>query len=174
MLMAAFAVLLVRGRPVVACSAGPEYNPVAASEIIVAGWCEAWDVAPAGEVTGPYAPIVVTMSVDEVFKGSAPRELMVADGASRAADAWVGASGACGAFDADPTGMYAILGLRRDVDGYLHAHRFRIFFLGPEPSGPEYEAAVSYLAPLRAPPEMRAAVRGSASVVASLARLAGW
>ena len=56
--------------------------------------------------------------------------------------AWAGSSGACGAFDEDPSGSYAVVGLVTAPDGTLQTMRLRVFYLSRQPYDP---AGVSLL-----------------------------
>jgi hypothetical protein len=81
------------------------------------------------------------MSVDRVYKGSSAAEielfaantLSVSTQGGASSYQWVGSSGACGAFDSDPTGGYFILGLFRDELGRLHPSLPLMFYFGPQP-----------------------------------------
>ena len=136
-----------------ACSAGPDWDPVAESAVVVAGRLTGWEEV-SDDVLPNFKPIRVHMNVDRVYKGppgltdisfvdsaslyftpSAPEDLM-----------WAGSSGACGAFDSDPTGVYAVMGLWEAPDGELHAGRLHTFFFGEEPGGQDYERALERMA----------------------------
>ena len=151
-----------------ACSAGSDFDPIAASDVIVAGRITGWrlllDRPPSSDKTqptpggdpryeGPYDPIAVDMTVDRVYKGSAPATIEMVSGSTLEAESpagpfhWIGAGGACGPFDADPTGMYAILGLSTN-DGLYSPNRLLVFFLGPQPQGAQYDVALQRLAAL--------------------------
>jgi hypothetical protein len=155
--------------PAYACSVGPDYDPIDESDGIVEGRITGW--SPIENVTrwdpktgpeplndpnyyGPYDPIRVHMQVERVYKGVAPRQLDVVDGASleiydhEPRHVWVGASGACGAFDFDPTGVYAVLGLRKDAFGRYRPSLPLVFFIGDDPEGEHYDRALERLASL--------------------------
>jgi hypothetical protein len=151
--------LLAPPRPARACSAGPEFDKVADSEVIVAGRLDRWERAGEARGAGEFVPIRVTMTVERVFKGDAMPTIAIIDhgslidypvqgtGATRIV--WGGAGGACGSFDADPTGRYAIMGLRRPPNGTYGANRLLTFFLGDEPVGDGFEFAMNRLVPLQ-------------------------
>ena len=147
------AVLSMQTPSVHACSAGPDWDPVAESAVVVAGRLTGWEEV-SDDVLPNFKPIRVHMNVDRVYKGppgltdisfvdsaslyftpSAPEDLM-----------WAGSSGACGAFDSDPTGVYAVMGLWEAPDGELHAGRLHTFFFGEEPGGQDYERALERMA----------------------------
>ena len=135
-----------------ACSTGPDFNPVAKSDVIVEGRFLGYEVLPDTEMTrgSPYVPVKVEMAVQRVFKGEVVgTTISLVDPVSLSAhdeDAWIGASGACGAFDADPTGRYAIMGLSRNEDGTYRPHRMFWFFLGDGPDGDVYVRALERIA----------------------------
>ena len=149
--------LFVEPRSAFACSVGEDFNPYRDSDVIVGGRITDWEIIPEAirwEVRkddpksyiepndnpnyyGSYEPVRFFMDVDTVLKGSASGRIeMVAgntlslypldDGALEYV--WVGSSGACGAFDFDPTGKYAILGLNMDRFGRYHPSLPLTFF----------------------------------------------
>jgi hypothetical protein len=89
----------------------------------------------------------VTLNVEASFKGNAgPGAIEFYDTASlfregQGPPGWHGSSGSCGAFNADPTGHYVLLGLARAEDGTLRSHLLRTFFIGErsEFSGARYD-----------------------------------
>ncbi len=154
-----------------ACSAGPDYDPIAESELIVGGHITGWQLVenvrrwdprssepePTGDPNywGPasFDPIRLAMSVDRVYKGTSAAEIepfsantmsILAEGGANKYQ-WVGASGACGAFDSDPTGGYFILGLASDQFGRLHPSILRTFYIGPQPPGGPGDTTVARL-----------------------------
>lgn len=142
-------------RPTYACSVGPDYNPVADSDVIVAGRVLGWErgssaAAPSPPAGSPFVPIRVMLRVEQRFKGSTPAEIVVIDHASLhelpGQSGWAGGAGACGSFDADPTGMYAVMGLTRNADGTYQAGRPRTFYLGDAPPAPGYEWRIARIA----------------------------
>ncbi len=93
------------------------------------------------------------MRIDHVWKGRLPPEAEIVDRASLMLQpvftdseeqhvAWAGSSGACGAFDEDPSGSYAVVGLVTAPDGTLQTMRLRVFYLSRQPYDP---AGVSLL-----------------------------
>jgi hypothetical protein len=147
------AITSATARPALACSASPDFHPVVDSDLIIAGRLLGWERAP--EVTGGgYGAIRVGMAVDLVFKGVAPARVTFVDrnsllesapGVVPVHVAWVGSRGACGTFDQDPTGQYAILGLRRGADGAFHSGLLTRFAIGAEHGSPAYAMALSRL-----------------------------
>jgi hypothetical protein len=146
-------------RSALACSAGPDYNPVAESEVIVVGRLLGWSE---GDVASPpppdgslLVPIRVTMVVERVLTGRAPASITIVDRASlhripamagRAEQTtWVGAAGACGSFDEDPTAKYAVMGLWRNPDGTYRPNRIHTFYLGEQPPAAVWDAVVARL-----------------------------
>lgn len=155
--------------PAEACSAGPDYDPIADSEVIVAGRFTGWqlienarrwdpktDDEPIDDPNyyGPYEPIRVHMEVERIYKGTAANTLEVMDGASlhvydhEPRYVWAGSSGACGVFDEDPTDQYAILGLNKDAFGRYRPNLTRVFYLGDNPPSQFDSPRLSRLAPL--------------------------
>ena len=153
------AVLSTQPTSVYACSAGPDWDPFAESTIVVGGRLTGWEIE-SGEAReslppGTFPPIRVFMDVDDVFKGPLgltklsfidSRSLVVDAGGPGSHDEWAGASGGCGAFDSEPTGIYAVMGLSKNNDGEYGSNRLRVFFYGEEPRGEEYERALARMA----------------------------
>lgn len=157
---------LIGAPPIHACSVGPDYDPVTASDVIVGGRITGWSVIKNATTWGPKAndpvpaddpnyyglatPIRLTMAVDQVYKGRAPERLdMVADNTFVRLgnhDYWVGSDGSCGAFDWDPTGQYWILGLSNDEFGRHRPGLPSVFLRGlDEPVGVAYDYYDAYL-----------------------------
>ena len=91
------------------------------------------------------------MTVDRVYKGTVPTRIQMVAGNTilvGATNQWVGASGACGAFDADPTGQYGILGLYLDNFGRYRPHRLRMLYIGEEPPAEYTTSRLNLLTPL--------------------------
>ncbi len=125
-------------RSTFACDRGADFNPVAASDVIVSGlvlgWAEA-DLLPDIPEGVFVEPVLIDFQVEDVLKGEAPERIRFLDTGSLASDTslsdrWVGTAGACGAFEADPTGQYAFLGLTRDADGNLRSSGPLVFYIG--------------------------------------------
>ncbi|HZU78248.1 MAG TPA: hypothetical protein VFA70_15880 [Dehalococcoidia bacterium] len=197
MLAAAVAALVTGGispRRAYACEGGPGYDPVADSDVVVVGQVAWWEsLAPTPAVsagsTGPFVPIRVTLQIARALKGSAPATLTFVDDASRLvtpteSGAWAGASGACGSFDADPTGKQVIIGLRQETDGLYHADRLRTFYIGDGPQGGDYLAfqaaldraanvAIPHLSPGGAGPAARVRLTPEAGPGGTTAMLVG-
>lgn len=123
------------------CSAGNDWDPVAASDVIVGGRIAAWERRP--DLDGAYGAVELHIEIVDVWKGALRPNDEIIDTASFQDDLpgqaprWVGAAGACGALDHDPTGMYAVFGLSRDEQGYLRTNRLTTFWLKDAP----YDAA---------------------------------
>ncbi len=152
------AALSTQTTPVHACSAGPDFDPIAESAIVVGGRLTNWEIA-SGEAhedltTGSFPDVRVHMSVDQIFKGPSDLEqvsfidsnsLIIAVGTD-GEDVWSGSGGGCGAFNADPKGVYALMGLFRSADGEYSSGLPRTFFLGDEPAGEAYDRALERMA----------------------------
>jgi hypothetical protein len=145
--------LLAPVAPAFACSAGDDFDPIAGSELVVGGWVIAWQDRPDLSTMGELHAVAIDLQVDRVFKGTLPAGFEVIDNGSYmpGADGWFGGLGACGSFDADPTGSYVIAGLSRAEDGTYQMNRLRTFFVGKAPSGSNYETALARLSRI-APP----------------------
>jgi len=150
--LALLAVLLAPGlvlpRTVEACSAGEDWDAVAESDVIIAGWVADMSIAteyeePSPAVAGPqtFVPVWLDFEVDRYFKGEGGRHLSVLDGASVAfmnnetpaerarfegALYW-GGGGSCGALDDDPRGTYWVTGIAVREDGAHSLHRLMTF-----------------------------------------------
>ena len=140
--------------PAYACSAGLDFDPIATSDVIVEGRFLDWELAPELNRGDAYLGIRVEMAVQRVWKGQIAEEVItMLDSASLGPPypghdeyEWVGASGACGAFDADPTGFYAIMGLSQRDDGTFGSSRFLVFYLGGDAGGEQYDRALQRMA----------------------------
>ena len=126
-------------------------DPIADSAVVVGGWFDGWElidnatrpgpktgISPQNDPNyyGPYAAIRLGMTVERVYKGTVDPTIEMFAGNTLLVGAtyqWVGTSGACGAFDADPTGQYAILGLYLDDFGRYRPELRRLFYIGDEP-----------------------------------------
>lgn len=160
-IVSAFVLAPYYARPVAACSAGPDFNPVVDSSVIVAGRVVGRELGTPIPVLPPPAglvnvPLRVTMTVDQVFKGASARTVTFVDfggtyaadlAAARYPDVSAG-RGQCSVFDTDPFGAYVILGLIRDNGGGLLANRLFVFYRGEEPNGPAWDGALARLAAL--------------------------
>jgi LPXTG-motif cell wall-anchored protein len=114
-----------------------EYNPVAASDLIVAGRVTDWHALPKLNPDFALTPIQVTMSVERMLKGTASAQFQF--GASLDVDSnsptWTGNAGGCGVvFDADPKGEYFVLGLSKGTDGTYSASPLAVFSEGTQPT----------------------------------------
>jgi hypothetical protein len=140
----------------VACSVGPGFDPVAISDVIVGGRIASFERLLVSQGTGEtvgdakgaswFTPVVLDFEVQHVWKGQIGEDETIVDSNSLvvAEDPvsgdeqvmWRGASGSCGALDADPTGMFVVAGLSKEEDGSLGISRVTTFYLGSEPYDP--------------------------------------
>lgn len=133
-----------------ACSC-PDCDPVADAPIIVGGTITGWrEAMPTyNPQQASFAPIWVDVAVDTVYRGSTAAAITVLDTGSYFEDggepAWQGASGSCGAFDADPTGAYIVTALVPRPDGAYEGGRLRLIYIGEASHGPDFDAAVARL-----------------------------
>jgi hypothetical protein len=84
-------------------------------DAIVIGSVTSWiPTGPADETA--FRPIELTLDVERVLKGSPPDPLTISEPRSYSefptGPQWAGSAGACGTFDADPTGVRAVYFLR--------------------------------------------------------------
>nr|MBI2904180.1 hypothetical protein [Chloroflexota bacterium] len=118
------------------------------SDIIVAGWIEGWQ-GTHSEPTYQLETIHPRIDIRQVLKGqNIPTPFTFTDNGSLTYGPtmrWGQGDNACGAFVADPTGHYAILGLKRGDNGKYYSDRSRVFFIGAEPTGEEYTQALNRL-----------------------------
>ncbi|MEX1253974.1 MAG: hypothetical protein WEE64_06510 [Dehalococcoidia bacterium] len=144
----------VSPRRAFACSAGPEYDPVATSDVIVEGRFLGYDVLPdTPPGNNNYLTVRVKMDVAHVLKGSVAGDVIaLVDPFSLSLPLsghtkyeWIGSSGACGAFNEDPTGQYAVMGLSRNDDGTYRPSLLDSFYIGEGPQDPEYQRALQRL-----------------------------
>jgi hypothetical protein len=140
-------------RTAYACSAGDDFDPIGSADLVVGGWITGWHERPELSTMGELQAVEVEINVERVFKGPLPADLVIVDTGSyfpRAAG-WYGGSGACGSFDADPSGLYVVAGLTWAEDGTYRMNRLRTLFLGQTASGLYYDKAVTRLTQI-APP----------------------
>ena len=155
------ALLLVGGatRPPLAhaCSVGPDFDPVAASDVIVEGRLLSYEVLPDAPppnserydfTQDPFMPVRVKMAVARVWKGEVGSDIIdIVDYRTfgihpdTGVEIW-GGGGSCGAFAGDPTGRYAILGLHAREDGTYGPSLPLDFLIGEGPDGEGYVSAV--------------------------------
>lgn len=147
--LALVALLLGAAQPAYACSVAADFDAVGAAEVIVAGRMVRWEPLERTD-DNPFTPVRVEMAVDRVFKGDGVETIQFVDQSSLMGDGanqtWQGMSGACGAFNEDPAGQYAVLGLSKNEDGTYAASGPLVFFIGAEPAGDAYTQAVSRIA----------------------------
>jgi hypothetical protein len=106
----------------------------ASADIVVVGTVTRW--TPTGSAgVSIFKPIELTLSVERILKGSASETIRFVESTSYApaegaTHQWAGGSGACGTFDADPTGVRALYALRHTPEGTLAAGRCSGTYLG--------------------------------------------
>ncbi len=136
------AVLSTQTTPVHACSAGPDFDPVLESDVIVEGRFLSWELAPEANRTPIFLGVKINMAVERVWKGAVSSDVIsLVDrntlerlpGATEVR--WIGSSGSCGAFNFDPTGRYGIMGLSQLGDGTYMPSLLKVFFIADEPDG---------------------------------------
>lgn len=140
------------------CSDAPDRDSVALSDVVVEGRLLGYEVLPQEVeiLRDSYVPIRVDMAVTRVIKGTvSTTTIAMVDPGSLAPPSggsseyrWIGSSGTCGAFDFDPTGKHAIMGLSRNDDGTYRLNRLDTFFLGDSPDDPGYRRALERMASL--------------------------
>ena len=135
--------------PAHACTPpGPEFDPVASSEVIIEGRILGYDVLPESPEFG-IASIVLQMDVERVWKGLTGSSIRIVDNEALVRypneTRW-GPGGLCNAFFEDPSGSYAILGVSQIGEGMYRIGGFSVFYLDEDASGERYDAAVAFLA----------------------------
>ena len=136
-------------RQALACSVGPDFDPVRDSDIIVEGRVLGYEILPNESGSAPI-PVRVTLDVHRIFKGSVTTNVlaMIDRGSlfpNQSGYTWSGSGGSCGAFNSDPTGSYGIMGLSQQEDGTYSTSGPLWFFHGGEPAGSAYEETVARL-----------------------------
>lgn len=127
---AAIALLALFPQRAAACSAGPSFEPVEYTQLLVLGRVSS--IAIGGTTQFGFREAVVRLDVEHVYRGAALPTLRFVDSASvsiardaRGNDvlAYAGGSGACGTIDADPVGRQVLIALALGDDGRWHANR---------------------------------------------------
>ncbi|HSP56182.1 MAG TPA: hypothetical protein VLS25_11410 [Dehalococcoidia bacterium] len=163
------------------CTPAPGPDPIASSDIIVAGKIIGWQVAtdierPTPVTPDSYEPVPVRLylGVDRAFKGNATTQLeFVNDTSLEFQDgrySWTFATFACGDFRGDPSGTYLVIGLAHGADGTLR--ETARFYEGKELAGHAYEDVISrlgtgYLPAKSGPPQKADVPTGTLVAVAS-------
>ncbi len=136
------AALSMQTTPVHACSAGPDFDPVLESDVIVEGRFLSWELAPKANRTSIFLAVRVEMAVERVWKGVVANDVIslvdrnTLERLPNEMDVrWIGSSGSCGAFNFDPTGRYGIMGLTRLEDGTYMPSLLKVFFIADGPHG---------------------------------------
>jgi hypothetical protein len=147
-------------RAALACSVGPDFDPIAESEIIVGGYVTSWRERP--DLRGPavapgFMPVEIDLRVDHSWKGSYdgdpiidPRSFRVevVENTGETLRHW-GSGGSCGALGGEPVGLYAVFGLRRDELGNWSPSLPLTFYLNRAPYDPA--SVTAYGRPLALP-----------------------
>jgi len=148
--------------PAHACISDPDFDPISASDVIVAGRFTGWEPAPdiqipeeSREYVSPAVPVRVHMAVDQTWRRDLPPQIDVVD--VRAVDIdprngeyswrysvweWPYLAGST----EPPTGKYVIMGLEDADDGTLR--EVWTFFAGDEPSGERWDGAIAKMSSL--------------------------
>ena len=138
-----------------ACSC-PDCHVVRDSDVIVAGTVAGWTRASDAS-SGAEIPIDVRITVSTVWKGTAGSTITLRDPASlvNLSDLsrrdlpeklmWMSGGGGCEAFTDDPSGKFVIVGFRSSGETANRIFGPAVFFIGDEPSGERYTAAVARL-----------------------------
>ena len=124
------ALLAAFSQPAVACSAGPSFDSVEYTQLLVLARVSALTIG--APIVGDYRQAIVSLDVVHVYRGVVTSPLRFVDSASilvsrdaRGQDVvqYAGGSGACGTIDADPVGKYVLIALARGGDGLWNANR---------------------------------------------------
>ncbi len=153
-LLASLSLLFANVRLAFACSGGDGDDPIAMSEVIVGGWITDWKSANSGP-TNRVEPVMLQISVDRVFKGTIRTQTtlqfinyQLLDYSHQAIGWDGGLVGSCSAFEVDPKGKYAIIGLVKNAAGQYQTDLFYRFYFGDQPPLDGTYAADSGLAKL--------------------------
>jgi hypothetical protein len=113
-----------------------EYNPVVASDLIVAGRVTDWHALPQPKPDVALMLIRVSMNVERVLKGSASAQFQFGSSLDEDSNSptWIGNAGGGGVFDADPKGEVFVLGLSKGADGTYSASPLAVFSKGTQPT----------------------------------------
>jgi hypothetical protein len=144
---------------VLACSVGPDFDPIAESEVIVGGYIRDWRERPdvVSSVLPGFMPVEIDLRIDHTWKDAydgAPIldrrsfRVEVVQNTGEMLRHW-GSGGSCGALGGEPEGMYAVFGLSRDEDGNWAPSLPTTFYLDRAPYDPA--AVTAYGRPLALP-----------------------
>jgi hypothetical protein len=126
-----------------ACSCDSREEGWVRAEYVFVGRVSGWNVISDPPPVSPfYLTIELTVEVERVLKGAPPASLTFVDRATftyrpdpadpaEQIDLWAGSGGACGTFNADPTGARALYSLSSLPDGELEAGMCSGTYLGP-------------------------------------------
>jgi hypothetical protein len=117
-----------------ACSC-PDCDPAAEADVVVSGWLTwtAFEDEPSDATT---IPIDLEVRVDRVWRGLSPSLLHLTDSGSLSSETigdeplWLGGSGGCQAFAADPNGKYVLLGFDLDAPAPFRIFGANVWFVG--------------------------------------------
>ena len=136
-----------------ACSC-PDCDGIRDSDVIVGGRITGWSLSE--DVRFPELtdaqPLDISLEVDRVFKGAAPRDLVLYDPTSLSSyerngeRMWMGGSGGCQAFSRDPTGAYVVVGYNTIGVNAMRVSGPLVMFRGQEAEGELYEQLMARLA----------------------------
>jgi hypothetical protein len=120
--------LVVAPSSAAACTApiwGRPYDPASAT-LVAEGRIESLLLRTDLRHQFAFMPLDIVIRTEAAFKGQVPNPLVFREAASLVAEVdvfgnvlaqqWAGSSGACGLFDADPTGTYVLVALRAAAD----------------------------------------------------------
>ena len=142
-----------------ACSC-PDCDGIRDSDVILGGRITGWRLSEAvrfPELTDA-RPLDISLEVDRVFKGTAPRDLVLYDPTSlsiyerNGERMWMGGSGGCQAFSSDPTGAYVVVGYNTFGVNAMRLSGPLVMFRGQEPEGELYVQLMARLGERLGPP----------------------
>lgn len=146
--VAVLAALLLSTTPAVACSVGPDFDPRAATDLLIAGRVAGIDIAATTNEAG-FRRATVTVAIDAVLRGQASDNVLkFVDDASvtidplRGVPLFMGAAGSCGVLDEDPMGRYVVIALKRSNSGELIANRLYGAAFGDGPADPRLRSVL--------------------------------
>jgi hypothetical protein len=156
LLLAASVGLVADPEGALACSC-PDCDSVRDSDVIVGGRVLGWSRSSTPGPDPMAIPLDIHVTVDHVWKGSAPAQTDLFDPLSLVnlkdptrndvpdRFVWMGGGGACQAFTEDPTGKYIVVGFDVGGEGARRVIGLRVFFLGDGPAGERWAAALRRL-----------------------------
>jgi hypothetical protein len=133
-------------RSALACTPGPDFNPVAGASIVAEGYITDWWVTETDDGSGEPLDIALRLDIHRQWTGAPREELVFVDYWSLSRwdgeEQWVGASGSCRGFGRDPRGLYVVLALFENEQAELVTSNPSTFYMGDGGGGEQYNRAI--------------------------------